>query len=262
VRLGLIARATMDLKYYKKDVRTTNYVWFKLLDKTGKVIKDYAEYACYGVIAHGFDKDARQIHIYHSKERVPYTISCIKRWIADINEMGFPCRFLDDEFEDDASTYEKFISNTIAEELTPAILTLMRHGHEALVSLNKFHNFYVNLDDYKDKNHLFSTLSLIRCLTESGICYVPEVYFKIMDADPGFDKLEACQAAHKKVSKKYEFSNDVYVNSGHMITFHGNGENIAHEDLMKRFSKAKVDLRDTGNLKINLNWNGSNGQVL
>lgn len=248
----------MDFRYYK-DIPTTSYVWFKLLDGLGKEVENFPDSACYSVIAHGFDKRAKQIHIYHEKAKIPYSIDCIKRWINDLNEMGFPCSFINDESPDDPSKKsEQFAKTTINDGLIDMALLLMRHGNEPPGSPDKFHNFYVELDKYEDKNYLFSTLSLVRCLTESGICKIPEVYFNIIDENPGIDKLEACQNAHKKVSGKNErYDPRCYANTGHMITFDGNGTNVTRESLMARFKKAKVDLRDPGSLKINASWNGS-----
>ena len=247
----------MDFKYYM-DIPTTTYVWFKLLDKNGKLVEDFPNHPCYSGIIHGFSKKARRIQVYHEKAKVPYNTACIRRWITDLNEMGFPCTFSEDLLPDAATKAEGFANATVNEGLTDMALLLMRHGNEPPASPNMFHNFYVNLDDYEDKNHLFSTLSLIRCLTESGINRVPEVYFGIMDADPGMDKLEACQAAHKKVSnRKNIYDPKSYANTGHMVTFDGNGENVSREELMNRFKKAKVDLRDSGYLEINPAWNAA-----
>jgi hypothetical protein len=243
----------MDFKYYK-DIPTTTYVWFKLLDKAGKLLEDFPDHPCYGSIAHGFDKKTRQIHVYHDKDKVPYDVACVKRWIADLNEMGFPCTFVEEE-DTIAGKQEKFIGTTVNEGLEDMALSLLRHGNEPTPAT---FNFFVDLDDYNDKNYLFSTLSLIRCLTEGGICRVPEEYFKLMDESPNMDKFEACQAAHKLVSKRdkpYDPKN--YANTGHMVTFDGNGDNISRAELTKRFKEHKTNLRDKGYLKINANWNGS-----
>lgn len=121
------------------------------------------------------------------------------------------------------------------------------------------HNFFVKLSDYEDKNHLFSTLCLIRCLTESGINRVPEEYFKLMDANPGRDKFEACQIAHKTVSRKNKhYDPQCYANTAHMVTYDGNGDNIPNSTILARFKKKKLNIRDTGFLRINAHWNGSN----
>jgi len=240
-------------KYYK-DIPTTPYVWFKLLDKAGKLLEDYPDAPCYGSIAHGFDDKAAQIHVYHDKAKVPYDKACVERWIIDLNEMGFPCTFTSEE-ESDIGKQEKFVSATVNEGLEEMALGLLRHGIEPAPAS---FNFFINVHDYENKNHLFSTLSLIRCLTESGICKVPEEYFKLMDAHPGMDKFEACQVAHKVVTKRDKrYDPKDHANTGHMITYDGNGENISRDTLMKRFKERKINLRDEGYLKINANWNGS-----
>ncbi len=171
--------------------------------------------------------------------------------------MGFPCSFVENENPDPAAMQEEFTKATVDEGLVDMAIALMRHGNDPS-SPNSFHNFFVDLDKYEDKNHLFSTLCLIRCLTESGICYIPEIYFSIMDNTPGMDKLEAIQLAHKKVSsrtKRYDPKN--YANTSHMVTFDGNGSNITKEAIMAKFAKAKLNLRDAGFLGLNASWNGS-----
>ena len=246
-------------KYYI-DIPTTNYVYFKLLDKSDKVIENCPNYPCYGSIAHGFNTKATKIHVYHEKTKVPYNTDCIKRWIADLNEMGFPCSFIEDELPDDTVKQTRHCKDTVNDGLSNMALLIMRHGQQPDPGPNSFHNFYVDLNQYENKNHLFSTLSLIRCLTETGICKVPEVYFGLMDAEPQRDKLDACQASHKIVSsKEKKYDPMSYANTGHMVTYDGNGKNIAKEKLMERFKKEKIDLRDRGHLTINSNWNGNNG---
>lgn len=244
----------MDYKYYK-DIPTSNHVWYKLVDKSDKSIENYADNACFAAIAHGFSKSARKIHIYHDKAKVPYDLACVKRWIADLNDMGFPCAFAEDE-NSPSIKQEQFLRESVADGLEEMGLMLLRHGVEPDAAT---YNFYVELKDYEDKNHLFSTLSLIRCLTESGICRVPEEYFKLMDQNPKRDKLEACQLAHKKVSSRELRKYDPYhyANTGHMVTWDGNGDNITRDRLLERFKKTKTDLRDGGYLSINSNWNGS-----
>jgi hypothetical protein len=243
----------MNYKYYK-DIPTTNHVWYKLVDKKNRLIQNYPDHICFAAIAHGFEKKATQINVYHDRARVPYDLACVKRWITDISEMGFPCTFAEDE-ESAAIKQEQFLRGSVAEGLEDMGFLLLRHGIEPDAAA---YNFYINLNNYADKNHLFSTLSLIRCLTESGICRVPEEYFKLMDEDPARDKLAACQLAHKKVSKREQQRDpQYYANTGHMVTWDGNGDDITKDRLLSRFKKDKVDIRDSGYLSINAKWNGT-----
>jgi len=245
----------MDFKYYKAEAPINHNIWFNLVDADGKIIQSYPNEACFASITHGFDDAADLIQIYQEKRLIPYSSADIKRWIDDINEMGFPC-FYEEEEEPTVAGIKNYICSTVNAGIEDITLMLMRHGESLPKS---HHNFWVNIRDYEDKNHFFSTLSLIRCLIQSGINKVPEEYFKLMDADPKLDKLEAVQNAHKIISKDdMSYDPRVYIQTGHMVTFDGNGQNVTKEQLLKRFAERKVNVRDTGYLRIHANWNGTN----
>lgn len=243
----------MDYKYYK-DIPTTSYVSFKLLSANRRLIIDYANNPCFANIAHGFDEKTRFIQVYHEKRKVPYSVNEVKRWIDDLNEVGFPCSF-ENDLDKLIAQQVAYLNSTVNNDLENMALMVLRHGKEVPET---HYNFFVKTNDFTNKNHLFSTLFLIRCLFESGINRVPEEYFKLMDNEPTLDKFDACQTAHKIVSnttKKYDPL--IYANTGHMITFDGNGKNITKAALMERFTTRKTDLHDKGFLRINFNWNGT-----
>ena len=73
---------------------------------------------------------------------------------------------------------------------------------------------------------------------------------------------DSASGRHKKVSnRKNVYDPKTYANTGHMVTFDGNGENVTREEIMKRFKNAKLDLRDSGHLEINPAWNGGYGKI-
>lgn len=152
------------MKYYDNKAKLTNYVWFKLLDKNGKLIKDYPKAACFAPItSFTIPENTDTILIYHEKKAVPYDESAIKRWIADINEMGFPCSFA-----------------SPCQDCDP-----------------EHHYFRVKVEDLENKAHLLSTLMLIRAIYEDSICKVVEKYFQAIDENPDIDKFDLLQTAHK-----------------------------------------------------------------
>lgn len=246
----------MEFRYYK-NAPVNHHVWFKLIG-AGELVEDFADAACFGVITHGFDHRADMVQVYHQKHWIPYDRTSIERWINDINEMGFPCFFKEDE-DPIFLKVGSYLRETINDGVEDTALMLLRHGEPLPKS---YHNFFVSLHEYKDKNHFFSTLSLIRCLIQSGINRVPEEYFKLMDETPSRDKFEAMQTAHRIVScKNTPYDPKTYAPTGHMVTFDGNGQNITKDALMARFAKMKTDLRDRGYLRIHANWNGTNDEV-
>lgn len=247
----------MEFKYYK-DAPVNHNVWFKLIDADGKLVDDFPGYACFGEITHGFDENAAMVQVYQQKRLVPYSRVEIQRWINDINEMGFPC-FFEEELDPTLSMIGDYLRQTVHDGIEDMGLMMMRHG---LPLPKSHHNFFVNTHDYEDKNHFFSTLSLIRCLIQSGINKVPEEYFKLMDENPQRDKLEAVQIAHRIVTcKRKPYDPKLYAPTDHMVTFDGNGENITKDALMARFAERKVNLRDKGYLRIHANWNGANNKA-
>lgn len=120
-------------------------------------------YGCFYHITYGaIQKDVTKIILFHPREKVPYKRVDIKRFIDDLNDMGFPC-------------YYK-----------------LNNDKEIRIELK--------LEDYKKKTHLTSTLTLLRCLWEgTQISTIPEAYFQILDKDKKVDKFIALQDAHRQV---------------------------------------------------------------
>lgn len=208
-------------KYYNKSANIINYVWFNLLDENGKIIKEYPNEACFASItSYGISKKVKTILIYHDKRSVPYSEKSINRWIDDVNEIGFPCAF---------------------------------------IGSNETHyNFQINLCDYKYKVHLFSTLMFIRAIYEQGICLIPEIYFQLMDEHPNADKFDMIQTAHK--SNAIRLGGYSGANSGHMLTYKGNGDNVDSQTLFERFD-GEIDVycgkpgQWSGSVNCNDKWN-------
>jgi hypothetical protein len=173
--------------------------------------------------------------------------------IADINEMGFPCTFI----EEQASETEKqnqFIDNTTHVHLIDFAQKLLRHEQEnsSAGDNDRGHEHYyfeVKLKDFVHKSHFISTLMLIRCLTETGVCETPNIYFQLMDKDPSADKFDIMQTAHK----------NSYGNINHKITYSGNGNNVKKEVLWARYEADGVGpLEHKGhNLGQSEKWIGS-----
>jgi len=149
-----------ECKYYNDtNVPNNTSVWFKTLDENDAVIMDYAGRACFSDLTYyKIDPRVKKILIYHTKQMTPYKFDAIKRWIEEINLLGFPCECLEV-----ADKYE----------------------------------FIVKLSDYTWKAHLISTLMLIRALYEYGINKVPEFYLTALDKNATLDRFELLQLAHK-----------------------------------------------------------------
>ena len=191
------------VSYYKEDECPNNRVSFSLLDKNGDVLRKHEEAACFSILSqYSIPKDIRSIRIFHKKSLVPYNNKSVERWIADINEAGFPCSLIPAE----------------------------KSGEDAYV-------FEVNFKNFTYKAHLIHTLMLIRALYERYICVVPEIYFQMMDKNPSLDKFHAIQLAHRYDFKDHPHSG--WQNSNHMITYNGNGKPISYEKLLENYQSCR-----------------------
>lgn len=143
---------------YFKQRKHDVYVTYVLENDDEKVEK--AKQACYSALFHGVDKKWKAILLKENMDRVGYDEPEIKRWVDDLNEMGFPCHL---------------------------------EGVDETVRIRLI------LDEFKSKVHLCSTLSLLRLLWESGLDKIPAAYFEVLDADPNADKIDVLQTTHKKL---------------------------------------------------------------
>lgn len=255
-----LVRVEMD--YYNRSTGTIASVNFKLLDEGGKVIRDYVDQSCFSAITYAMiPRGTATVIIRHKKSMVPYKVLEIKRWIADINEMGFPCSFIEKPGPTEIERQKKYIHATVRGDLNELAIGLLNHGQEEAGQHGEdnYYNFEVSLKDFEYKSHFISTLMLVRCLTESIICKVPEIYFKMIDENPRADKFDTMQTAHKKLGTYGH--NDSYHNTNHMITYDGNGSNTTREKLWARYKKCgfKVmdgDTRLSHRIDQSEKWNG------
>ena len=218
----------MDYKYYKTETPTNTNVSFRLLGESDVtlsrmrygVLTPYDwNYACFSPITYSaIPPETRKILIYRFLNQIPYDLVAIKRWIDDLNTLGFPCSY-------HISTNDK----------------------------NLIH-FVVDLKDYKKKILVICALMLIRCLFEQHICYIPNFYFDLLDKNPKSDKFKSLQDAHK-TNADNEFN---YMNTNHTITDKSNKFNITRETFLNRVKDSRFGVYDNNDHDCNINglWYG------
>lgn len=159
-------------KYWKHPKEVSSYVSFELEGERNPEIKsttsyhetparpkDCPGYACFANITYyPISEEVKSILYKQPIEHFAYGEDEIRRWIADINELGFPC---------------------------------------TLLEIDKLVKIRLNLSDFETKEQLISTLYLIRVLHEEGSNVIPGKYFAAMDANPEADKFIELQKAHK-----------------------------------------------------------------
>lgn len=244
------------MSYFITGAQTTTHVRYKLLDNTGKIVKDYPDEICFRAITYSpIPESAAVVHIYHEKTMVPYKVPEIRRWINDITEAGFAATFVEDAVSD-VSKQKSFIAGTVQADMCELGQKLIRHGHEGSPdNEDKYYRFEIRLSDFKYKSHLISTLMLVRCLTETGICLVPDIYFEMLDKNPNLDKFDAIQTAHKDLNKRMSKHN---YNYNHMITWVDNGSNVDRQTLLARYENCghNVWTKEARNLGQTDKWRG------
>jgi len=207
----------MPFNYYKTEIETGNNVFFKLLDKNGINIEEM-DYVCFSPLTYGkIPENTDIILIIRKKNLIPYDYSIQKRWISELNKLGFPC----------------YINPENGENI----------------------EFLLKLKDFKYKSHLTSTLQLLRCLWETYICYIPELYFtEIKGLKLNLDKkFLILQDVHKKI-KKLDYSS--FANTNHMVTSYRNKFNIDRKTLFKRIKDSKFGIYGEKCISIENMWKG------
>lgn len=198
------------MKYFDPKPILGTYVSYRFVDKNGTILKD-ENYACFALILQAkIPDEVYKIVVYHPLTKVPYKPDIIKRWVSELNSLGFPMKF-----------------------------TVKNENIE----------FTILLHEYALKTHIACTLTLIRCAFELHICLVLEYYFEILEkkklVDPN-DRFAALQTAHKLACQK---PIDLYnkPNTGHMLTYDENFTSpISYKTFTSRLKKTKQKTRDSG----------------
>lgn len=240
------------MDYYNHNSKTTSAVNYKLLTSDGKVIHEYNGEACFSAITYYPVKQGTEVvRIKHMKSMLPYSVDAIKRWVSDLVEMGFPIYFLDDVVSE-AELRNNYVRATTLDSVNEIADKILCHGQEVESKADdrNYYHFDIRFADFEYKSHFVSTLMFVRCLTESGICKIPEIYFQLMDKNPNADKFDMLQTAHKK---------EHYGNINHMATHIQNGSNVSKETLLARYQACGVKVREHKGYNIGQSdkWNGS-----
>jgi len=173
-----------------------SYIYYECLDETNKQVFSKNDICFRDLSLNTIPLDYKFIRIHRDKSRIPYNENSISKWIAEINQLGFYCTF--------------FVKDTV-------------------------YYFVVEISKFGSKPHLIYTLQLIRAMFERGLCYVPEIYFSILEENPNIDKFQALQNAHKDI---YHLRPFVGANPNHAVTSIYNGKNVSKAEFINRLNKS------------------------
>jgi hypothetical protein len=229
----------VPIKYYKKNTPVTTHVNYYLVDENDNLVGvKYENADCFSKITYNnIPVLAKKIIITHPFNKIPYDKKFIKKWIKEINLLGFPCILAAPNIKSPDGDNNKII---------------------------------IELDKYKKKLHINVTLQLIRYLTESYICYYPDLYFQGIEAaeklilKTGLKKLSLeerfaiLQEIHKiVVSDEKEYRQ---ANINHTITHSGNFvKPLPRADFFNRIDKLGRNVYDNYDYGYGVNalWNNS-----
>lgn len=162
---------------------------------------------CYSDITYGtFSEKYEEIYTWQTLAQINYSEDKVKRWITDINEMGFPC------------SYEGIKEMVI----------------DCYFTKSACYVFKIQLKRYKFKAHLTSALTLIRYLMEDKIREFPKFYFKIMDLYPKLKKFRVMQMCH------IYYKEVAYPNTNHTLRGGNATKWITKKELFKRIANTKI----------------------
>lgn len=208
-----------NLIHYNSKTETNSSVNWRFLGKNDKVIFDQKRaYACFSPITYqAVPADVIKIIVYRGLGLIPYSKKIIVLWIKELNKLGFPC----------SVSFEK---STV--------------------------NFTLELKNFEFKAHLTITLQLIRALFEDHICYIPEVYFDLLESGAEKDKFFALQLAHKIVTNRKNLSiMGGFPNQNHMVTYDNNfTKPLGQEVFWERIKESKNLVYSEKYSNINKIW--------
>lgn len=207
----------MDFQNYKSKYHngktTHTYVNYKVVGENNTIIYNHSYgigRACYSDVTYNKIPDTwDRLETWFHLDKLPYSKEKVIEWAAELNKLGFPC-------------YLDFDTPTIA-------------------------NFTVKFADFTKKLHFNATLQLIRCLWESGICHIPDIYFQITEKykkPPSIaKKFELLQVAHNALDLTKDITG--YYNTNHMMTHYNNGvknQTISLQEYQNRLKENDADI--------------------
>lgn len=213
-------------KFINLKTPTDTSVSFKTLDKDLGIVESFDDSACFsGVTYQPISNRVKYVYVTRSMKWITYEKHIINKWIEELNDLGFPC----------AVEYDK--NKQIA-------------------------TFKLNIEHFKKKIHFSSTLSLIRCLWETGICFVPEAYFSKYKKGMTLDERWMLLQDSHKDAQEMSRDNGIYINTNHMVT-NARNDNIDRIKFWDRIENCSIDVYSSNGYyggkseSIEKTWNGA-----
>lgn len=195
-------------EYYIKNTRTNTDISYIAYNNKGKILDKYINHICFWAITHGFKSGTTKLMVYKRKTLIPYKLPIVKKWVKILNDLGFPC-----EFNQTSVDYQ----------------------------------FILDFKKYETRPQILSCLYLLRGLTETYICKIPDMFFKRLDENPKLDKFVLLQNCHRTVGS--------YANTGHMVTYNRNGKNVTLKKLFENFKNhSYASINGKGYCEVNGCW--------
>lgn len=187
--------------------------------KNYQVLKRHTDTACYSkVFSDRLEKDANQIFFYEPGLEVD--IDLCKWWVKEINGLGFKCKYLG-----------KNLNKKYADLKIP----------------KDYHVFYIDVTKYQDKNHLASTMTMLRYLYENPLEKYIRKYKEYRDKHPKLNRFNLLQMS---------FAQNTHSGNGHTLHLESNSCFYSKKELFNNFAKYKQDVYAYGRTNLHNCWVG------
>lgn len=174
-----------------------------------RVIKNYTNTACYSdVFTYGLKPNTTKLFLY--QKTLNLSEDDCKKWVDELNLLGFPCEFFGKEIPEEYKFISKYLNN----------------GD---------YIFYINCCKYRYKNHLASTLTMLRYLFEYPYEKIVEKYLLLRTEYPKKNKFKLLQLSF------------LYTNSsgGHTLHYGKPRCFATKKEIMSRL-KSDTKIRESG----------------
>lgn len=182
--------------------------------RKGEVIQTYVGQACYSKVFREVEKKTDALLLYEPKLYIKGGVEKLKEWVADVNRMGFPCEYLG---------YRECLEYDIEDP---------------------YHLFLLDLNKYKYKDHMASTLTLLRYTFERGLEKIVDAYFEVKSKYPRIKLLDALKISNILFSD---------VGNGHTLFLYPEFCNYTRKELMKSL-KSGLKIRERDYTRLHAKW--------
>ncbi len=190
-------------------------------------VMEHNRTACFAkIFGNGLDKRTTKLFMYEATGTFRIPIDMIPKWVAVMNEFGFPVEYLGEKPDKE---YDKF--------------NIPKGNHV----------FYIDCTQYLNKPHLCSALTLLRYMYEfPNYADLIKYFFEVTEKHPELDRFKVLQLAFLKAGN----------GDGHTCHINPKCEFSTREEIFKNFEGQKSEMYSATRPNINGCWSVKNPVTL